>query len=1364
MDSTDTNLRIIRIKNPFDRTTREVSDHPFNGQTLQRLVDVFLPLDIEFRASINGQIIEKENWPLTKAKAGDYIVFVPVVSGGGDGDKAILSIVLMIAVIIAAPWIAGNVLGLTAGTLAYALASATIVVAGGVLISSLMPRPQAKKPAFAMSSESSQTYGWDPATMQRQGLPIPRFYGRNKLYGNVIAAWSETTGWDTNIQKLFMIASICMGPIYGVYDKGLVEGAIPQGTICFWGFCASPNYIDDVVVTDPDSVELMNDDFDDGNTTGWTLVNDCGVGAPTFTNPDTTGKLSADVPTPGTPDEIDEIGAFAKWDAGSAWTDYTLTCKIYPDDWSAFGIMFRYIDQDNYYRLGFDIYRNRTRLCKRRNGETTILWEGANVLTRYQWHDLEIGVVGGKITASVDSTELFEPIQAYIDSDSEVRINDQPIINFANAAFQTRNGILTPTVMHGFDKTKLEVVPNRKVSSLTPAVYETPDSDFDNLEVDLTFPAGLYDASGGGLANYSVVVKVEIKKITESDDDYITITKDTETLTDDTTSKVIRTIKTCRRKITGITKANPGVVTTQENHDFSDGDSITFTEIAGMTELEGEVRTISNTTLKTFEIADTSGYGVAGTAGIAHKQLSDIVVRGSKYNVKVTKITDDKNDVLYGDSLYLERIRQVYEVSLTYPRTALVGIDVVATDQLSGTIGFSCIADCLYVRIYDDVAETWSIGYSTNPAWVLFDLLTQPVYSGSGTEADPFVVERYDGIDPSRLDLVKFVELADFCDQEIDNDDTINISHVSREANAVIRTMAEHALIVGDEIIVTDVDGSYMTDFPDDTRGTVTEIIDSRKFTVDIDTSAYLPYDPVLLLHFDGDDAATDTENDSHEEHQITFHANAQLDVDQKKFGESSLLVDGVGDYLSTPNSSDFDFGTGDFTIEFQVRRDGNAPDYAGIISSCYSIGAPSPGWGIRFGSVAGGNQNKMCFISDGSGAHAQDISASQIVPDQTWTHIAVVRHGNTLTMYQDGVSVGSVDVTGWTLDSGGQGVVIGRTYTDADNYYFNKHIDEIRVVKGKALWTENFTPPTVAHVVEPSGTIAKVKHFIEFNGGFDSATTMWEAALKICEIARAVMLWNGTKITLAIDKAASPVQMFAVGNIIEDSFKETFLPEKDRASEIEVHYRDRKQDYKRVPFTIFNTEINNPSNKVTLDLFGITDSVMAENAGNFRLLQNQLLKRTLEFEVDIDALACIVGDVIYVQHDVPNWGRIGSGDQAYNAGGRIASADQEGANHKVTIDCNLEAALDPGKTYEIMVRLSDDTIETKTITSIVENVVTISGTFTGTLLKDDVWAIGEQNLVAELYRIINLERAGDQQCKIMTIEYNSAVYADDPS
>jgi hypothetical protein len=212
-----------------------------------------------------------------------------------------------------------------------------------------------------------------------------------------------------------------------------------------------------------------------------------------------------------------------------------------------------------------------------------------------------------------------------------------------------------------------------------------------------------------------------------------------------------------------------------------------------------------------------------------------------------------------------------------------------------------------------------------------------------------------------------------------------------------------------------------------------------------------------LLLHCNGADESAVFFDEAL--HTVTRNGDAQIDTAQYKFNGASGLFDGTGDYLSAGDSDDWDFGTGNFTVETWLRRNGNQADYAGIISACGTAGEFT-GWAVVFGDAWGSTTNKVLFYSNTTGSWAANITASATVSDTTWTHIAVVRNGNTLTLYYDGVSKGTYDCTGKTFNSSNSGLVVGRFYTGIDNYYFKGHLDESRISKGVARWTANFTPP----------------------------------------------------------------------------------------------------------------------------------------------------------------------------------------------------------------------------------------------------------------------------------------------------------------
>lgn len=216
-----------------------------------------------------------------------------------------------------------------------------------------------------------------------------------------------------------------------------------------------------------------------------------------------------------------------------------------------------------------------------------------------------------------------------------------------------------------------------------------------------------------------------------------------------------------------------------------------------------------------------------------------------------------------------------------------------------------------------------------------------------------------------------------------------------------------------------------------------------------------------LLLHCNGADGSAVFTDETGKT--VTRNGDAQIDTAQYKFGGASGLFDGAGDCLSLADSDDWDFGTGDWTVDFWVRRNGNQVDYADLVSGAGFSGGWF-GWLINFGAASAGTTNKIVFSSKGSGSWANNIISSTTIADTTWTHVAVVRYGNTATMYFNGTSVGSANVTGYTLNSANNGVRICQGVpTGAAE--FKGHIDEIRISKGIARWTAAFTPPTKEYV-----------------------------------------------------------------------------------------------------------------------------------------------------------------------------------------------------------------------------------------------------------------------------------------------------------
>jgi hypothetical protein len=196
------------------------------------------------------------------------------------------------------------------------------------------------------------------------------------------------------------------------------------------------------------------------------------------------------------------------------------------------------------------------------------------------------------------------------------------------------------------------------------------------------------------------------------------------------------------------------------------------------------------------------------------------------------------------------------------------------------------------------------------------------------------------------------------------------------------------------------------------------------------------------------------------------------------KFGTGMGLFDGNEDYLSIPASSDFNYGTSDYTIECFFRLNAITSDFA--IYEHYS--SSSAGLMIRYqGST------QLISLQNWGNTDGTIITAEGIISDTDWHHIAIVRFSGTVTIYLDGTSIGtssSITHTGSPSSS----LYISRDWNAAGDYNLNGNIDEYRVSQ-VARYTSNFTPPTSAFTND-----ANTKLLLHMDGT-DGSTTFIDSS-----------------------------------------------------------------------------------------------------------------------------------------------------------------------------------------------------------------------------------------------------------------------------
>jgi hypothetical protein len=176
---------------------------------------------------------------------------------------------------------------------------------------------------------------------------------------------------------------------------------------------------------------------------------------------------------------------------------------------------------------------------------------------------------------------------------------------------------------------------------------------------------------------------------------------------------------------------------------------------------------------------------------------------------------------------------------------------------------------------------------------------------------------------------------------------------------------------------------------------------------------------------------------------------NAQISTSVKKFGTGSMLFDGSGDVLTAPMTPGLVLGTGDFTVEWWAYM-----TTVGTVSEETFLCTRGIGQGIQF-TRRGSN-----WTLDLNSTAPSRATASGVLSNNNWIHLAATRQSGTIRLFTNGTL--NATATGNTDNFAGTLLAIGSLNSNTD-YNFNGYIDDLRITKGVARYTANFTPPTSA-------------------------------------------------------------------------------------------------------------------------------------------------------------------------------------------------------------------------------------------------------------------------------------------------------------
>lgn len=204
---------------------------------------------------------------------------------------------------------------------------------------------------------------------------------------------------------------------------------------------------------------------------------------------------------------------------------------------------------------------------------------------------------------------------------------------------------------------------------------------------------------------------------------------------------------------------------------------------------------------------------------------------------------------------------------------------------------------------------------------------------------------------------------------------------------------------------------------------------------------------PTSLFHFDDTPSTGGAIKDESGKTWNDF--GVELVANVKKFGARSMYMDGSDTYVYASTSDSFEFGSGDFTVEWWEYRFSAASTHAVIRRS--TVGTYLP-W--SFG-VSDGTNSKAYISSNGSSYDIANGKTWGAIALNTWVKYSISRVGNTFYMHKDGLLTDT-----WTSSA----AILASTdelYIGGVGTCITACIDELRITKGLGRYTANYTPET---------------------------------------------------------------------------------------------------------------------------------------------------------------------------------------------------------------------------------------------------------------------------------------------------------------
>ncbi len=287
-----------------------------------------------------------------------------------------------------------------------------------------------------------------------------------------------------------------------------------------------------------------------------------------------------------------------------------------------------------------------------------------------------------------------------------------------------------------------------------------------------------------------------------------------------------------------------------------------------------------------------------------------------------------------------------------------------------------------------------------------------------------------------------------------------------------------------------------------------------------------------------------------------------------------------------------------------------------------------------------------------------------------------------------------------------------------------------------------------------------------------DKAKSAWETLQQMCRAGRGVPFMSGNVLKVKYEfvdahgrgsnsvAGLARTQLFISANVEE--FQIEYVGSRRRPTVIEAAFLDETKNYEQnsIPVEDPNANLNRqdqldalPYNKVPVNLYGVTRPSQIRRDILFMHRVNNATKTRITMTVGPEALASELGDVVGVQHDF---------FQPYDVANFAMRTTSSGTTASLVLDHNITLA--PAVTYEVVLRQDDQTVATRTITSVAGSypagsTLTLSSSVT--VKRGASVAFGRQAKVVKDYKIISIGLAEKLKRSLILVEHIPSVHTE---